>query len=210
MAARGALVVVMSDQDREITVDVTVRSKGANKYRSRAWVPLASGVLALTAACGAAAYGGTSTASSPRSPAAQEPAAVIGTASTGLGTILVTGEHRTVYEFGADTGSTSHCNSGCSSIWPPVIAPATLPSSLPGVTGTLGSTTRADGTKQLTVAGHPVYTYSGDSAAGQTNGQGLRLNGGLWTVASPAGAPVTGSRPMSPSKSSSESSSNPY
>jgi predicted lipoprotein with Yx(FWY)xxD motif len=57
------------------------------------------------------------------------------------------------------------------------------------VSGTLGTTTRSDGSHQLSVAGHPVYTFSGDSAPGQTNGQGINLNGGLWTVVSPSGAP---------------------
>jgi predicted lipoprotein with Yx(FWY)xxD motif len=53
-------------------------------------------------------------------------------------------------------------------------APATLPASEPGVTGKLGSTTRSDGARQLTVAGHPVYTFTGDSAPGQTNGAPVR------------------------------------
>jgi predicted lipoprotein with Yx(FWY)xxD motif len=59
------------------------------------------------------------------------------------------------------------------------------------VTGTIGSITRSDGSHQLTVASHPLYTFSGDSNAGQTNGQGINLNGGVWTVVSPAGAPQT-------------------
>jgi hypothetical protein len=63
---------------------------------------------------------------------------------------------------------------------------------VPGVTGELGATERDDGSAQLTVAHHPVYTFSGDAAPGQTNGQGVTLDGGLWTVVSPAGAPVSG------------------
>ena len=62
-------------------------------------------------------------------------------------------------------------------------------STLPGVTGTLGTTPGAGGARQLTIAGHPVYTFAGDSAPGQTNGQGKVAFGGLWTVVSPAGAP---------------------
>ena len=57
----------------------------------------------------------------------------------------------------------------------------------------MGSTTRTDGGRQLTIAGHPVYTYSGDDTAGDTNGQGLQLNGGVWNVVCPAGSRVTGS-----------------
>jgi predicted lipoprotein with Yx(FWY)xxD motif len=68
---------------------------------------------------------------------------------------------------------------------------------LPGVSGALGSTTRSDGTEQLTVGGHPVYTFQGDSAPGQTNGQGITIDGGLWTVVSPAGAPVAGDAGLS-------------
>ena len=50
------------------------------------------------------------------------------------------------------------------------------------------STIRDDGHRQLTVAGHPQYTFVGDSAPGRTNGQGINLIGGVWTVVSPAGA----------------------
>jgi predicted lipoprotein with Yx(FWY)xxD motif len=72
-----------------------------------------------------------------------------------------------------------------------VPAPTPLPASLPGVTGQLGTTARDGGEHQLTVAGHPVYTFAGDAAPGQTNGQNQNLNGGVWTVLSGAGAPVT-------------------
>jgi len=40
--------------------------------------------------------------------------------------------------------------------------------------------TRSDGSVQAVYAGHPLYTYVGDSAPGQANGNGLNLNGGLW------------------------------
>ncbi|HTG42084.1 MAG TPA: hypothetical protein VK697_10790, partial [Methylomirabilota bacterium] len=90
-----------------------------------------------------------------------------------------------------DTNGTSACIGACAANWPPVAAPSPLPTSLPGVTGQLGTITRQDGSSQLTVAGHPLYTFAGDSAPGQTNGQGKTLDGGLWTVSSAAGAPVT-------------------
>jgi predicted lipoprotein with Yx(FWY)xxD motif len=168
----------------------------ARRERRRAgWVtvPLALGAVALTAACGPS-YGGASTAASSGSMAPAGTGAVVATAATGLGTIVVDGRGRTVYEFANDTGSRSTCNGECASDWPPVPAPASLPANLPGVSGRLGSTMRADGGRQLTVAGHPVYTFSGDAAAGQTNGNGITLNGGRWTAVTPAGAPVgTGS-----------------
>ena len=149
-------------------------------------VGVAAAGLALTAACGdsgkSSSSGGTT-----QTPTAN--GAVISAQSTSLGTILVDGQGRTVYVFANDKTNASTCTGQCATDWPPVAAPATLPSSAPGVTGALGTTTRTDGSHQLTVAGHPVYRFAGDSAAGQTKGQGLTLNGGLWTVVLPSGAP---------------------
>jgi predicted lipoprotein with Yx(FWY)xxD motif len=71
-----------------------------------------------------------------------------------------------------------------------VTAPTTIPTSVPGVTAKLGSFTRPDGKKQLTIDRLPVYTFSGDSGPGKTSGQGKNLNGGLWWVVSPAGKPI--------------------
>jgi predicted lipoprotein with Yx(FWY)xxD motif len=64
-----------------------------------------------------------------------------------------------------------------SAYWPPVKGPATAG---PGVTGKLSVLTRLDGSVQAAYDGHPLYTYVGDSAPGQANGNGLNLNGGLW------------------------------
>jgi predicted lipoprotein with Yx(FWY)xxD motif len=169
--------------------------------RRRTWVavPIGLGALALAAAC--QPYGGTSNAASSASaPASAAAGAVVGPSSTSLGTILVNAEGRTVYDFANDTGGMSTCNGGCAQTWLPVAAPDSLPASLPGVPAALGSTMRSDGSKQLTVAGHPVYTFDGDSAPGQTNGEGLTLNGGLWTVVSPEGsAPAARSSSSAPS-----------
>jgi predicted lipoprotein with Yx(FWY)xxD motif len=147
-------------------------------------VPLALGALALTAACGAS--GGTASAA----PSTSNGSGPVASASTDLGTILVDGRGRTVYEFANDTGTRSTCDGACAQEWPPVMAPDALPTSLPGVSGELGTTTRGDGGTQLTIAGHPVYTFSGDGAPGQTNGQGINLNGGVWNVVTTAGSPV--------------------
>jgi len=68
-------------------------------------------------------------------------------------------------------------------VWPPV-APASgsMPSGWTVVT-------RQDGSKQLAYSGRPLYTYTGDGAAGQTNGDGLNAFGAVWHVARPASAP---------------------
>jgi predicted lipoprotein with Yx(FWY)xxD motif len=116
--------------------------------------------------------------------------------ATGLGTILVDGQGRTLYQFANDLNNKSTCTDACAANWPYVPAPDSLPAAPPGVTGTLSTTTRDDGHHQLTVAGHPLYTFVGDATPGQTNGQGINLNGGVWTVVSPAGAPLANPSPV--------------
>ena len=57
----------------------------------------------------------------------------------------------------------------------------------------LGTITRSDGTKQVTYDGHPLYYFVGDSAAGQTNGQGSDNFGAKWWLVAPSGAEITAS-----------------
>ena len=83
----------------------------------------------------------------------------------------------TLYWFAPDTPTTSNCNGTCAAYWPPVTG---HPSAGPGVTGTLGTIRRSDGSTQATYDGHPLYTYIGDTAPGQASGNNLNLNGGLW------------------------------
>jgi predicted lipoprotein with Yx(FWY)xxD motif len=157
-----------------------------------------SGLLAALAAVALAAAGcgdsGSSGTAAPPAPVPSATGEAVSAQATALGTILVDGKGRTVYDFANDKNGASTCTGTCAANWVFVPAPASLPKSLPGVTGALGTTRRPDGGRQLTVAGHPVYTFVGDSAPGQTNGQGVVLNGGLWTVVSPAGAPLPGAR----------------
>jgi predicted lipoprotein with Yx(FWY)xxD motif len=90
----------------------------------------------------------------------------------------------TLYWFAPDTSTKSVCYGSCAAYWPPATG---TPSAGPGVTGTLGTITRTDGTRQATYDGHPLYTYVGDNAPGQANGNNLNLNGGLWHE-----VPITG------------------
>jgi predicted lipoprotein with Yx(FWY)xxD motif len=159
----------------------TIRRTG----RHVAMMSIAVGALGLTAAACSSSPGTAPAA--PGTPTAN--GATVSAQPTALGTILVDAKGRTVYDFAADKTSASSCTGACAANWPFVPAPASLPTSLPGVTGKLGTTIRSGGARQLTVAGHPVYTFAGDSAPGQTNGQGKVLDGGLWTVVSPAGTP---------------------
>ena len=169
-----------------MTSDRNQDSRARGTRVAARWLGIA--VFALAAAGCATGGAGSAGYGAPAASAAAAPATgeAITAQTTSLGVILVDGAGRTVYEFANDTNGTSACTGACAANWPPVAAPSPLPTSLPGVTGQLGAITRQDGTSQITVAGHPLYTFAGDTAPGQTNGQGKVLDGGLWTVASAA------------------------
>jgi len=99
--------------------------------------------------------------------------------------VLVDSQGMTLYWFAIDTPTKSNCSGSCATYWPPVTGPVTAGS---GVTGTLGTITRSDGTMQATYAGHPLYTYVGDKAPGQNKGNGLNISGGLWYEMTVSGA----------------------
>ena len=111
------------------------------------------------------------------SPAASATAGTLKTASIGGATVLTNAKGLTLYWFVPDTATRSACYGTCAAYWPPVTGPA---SAGPGVTGALSTITRSDGSVQAAYDGHPLYTYIGDTAPGQANGNGITLNGGLW------------------------------
>jgi predicted lipoprotein with Yx(FWY)xxD motif len=66
-----------------------------------------------------------------------------------------------------------------------VYLPPFAASSSAQATGNFTVIMRTDGTRQWAYKGHPLYTFSGDTAAGQANGQNMAANGGVFTVARP-------------------------
>jgi predicted lipoprotein with Yx(FWY)xxD motif len=116
--------------------------------------------------------------------------ATVTAASTKLGMILVDGSGRTLYLFEKDQPDQSACAGGCAAAWP-VDHSSGTPKAGSGVkTSLLGTITRSDNTTQVTYNHHPLYYYSGDSQAGQQNGQGLNAFGAAWFVVAPAGGKV--------------------
>ena len=147
-------------------------------------------VVGLAAAALAVSACGTSGISS--SPATSSSASASSSAVTTLmamtisGTPVVTSAKGfTVYWASTDTSTTSTCTGSCATSWPTVQGPATAGS---GVTGTLGTITRSDGTVQATYDGHPLYTFVKDTAPGQANGNGVHAFGGVWHEMTVSGA----------------------
>jgi predicted lipoprotein with Yx(FWY)xxD motif len=157
---------------------------------SRIMVVIGIAVVALAvAACGGSsggAYGGGSTA------AKSSGKGSVALASTKLGTVLVDGSGRTLYLFEADKGTMSKCDGACASAWPPLTTSGKPTAGAGVVAAKLGTAKRADGTTGVTYAGHPLYTYAGDGAPGQTTGEGLTDYGAPWYALSAAGKTVVG------------------
>lgn len=167
---------------------------------------LVGGLLAaalFVAACGSTSSAGVygSPAASPSSAPAVAPSAnptpsvptgtTIAAGSTRLGQVLVDGSGRTVYLFAADKGTQSSCSSSaCVQYWPPVLTTG-APQAGTGVSASLlGTTTRQDGTTEVTYAGHPLYYFISDKNAGDVTGQGVNGFGGPWYVVSPSGMQI--------------------
>jgi predicted lipoprotein with Yx(FWY)xxD motif len=152
-----------------------------------------SGGSSSTATTTAAASAPMKTATSTRTPVVHGAGATVGTAQSSLGTILVDAQGRTLYLWKADTGTSSTCTGACASAWPPLLTKGAPKTTGSAMAGKVGTTKRADGTTQVTYAGHPLYTFAEDTAAGQTTGQGSDGFGALWYVVAPAGTAITSS-----------------
>jgi predicted lipoprotein with Yx(FWY)xxD motif len=111
-------------------------------------------------------------------------------ASTGLGKVLVGPNGHILYLFEKDKGGKSACAGACAAEWPPLTATG-KPSAGPGVDAEMLSVTKGSGGKsQVVYGGHPLYYYTADTGAGDTNGQGLDAFGAEWYAVSATGAKV--------------------
>ena len=143
-------------------------------------------VSVLTAAAAVVFAVSVATASSGQAvPATAGGTAMLRTTTIGGVSVLTNSSGRTLYWFAPDTPSKSACYGTCAAYWPPVIG---TPAAGPGVTlSKIATIARTDGTIQVTYAGHPLYTYIGDTAPGQASGNDINLNGGFWHEVPAAG-----------------------
>jgi predicted lipoprotein with Yx(FWY)xxD motif len=130
------------------------------------------------------------TTESPSPTASDIPAELaLTTAESSLGPIVVNQDGMSVYVFDKDTPNSdaSACEGDCLVNWPAVTVTDDSPE-VDGVTGTVDTITRSDGSLQVTLNGWPLYLYAGDMAAGDVTGQAV---GGVWWLVGPGGDKVT-------------------
>jgi predicted lipoprotein with Yx(FWY)xxD motif len=152
---------------------------------------IALGAIAAGAVLVAAAYGGTASAHR------ASKGALVALRRTTLGSVLVDGRGRTLYVFEKDRKGMSACDTACVKFWPPLVSRAT-PRAGKGVhRSLLAFTRRQGGRRQVTYAGHPLYTFVGDKSAGQTSGEGLTNFGAQWDAVAANGHTVEPSQPSS-------------
>jgi predicted lipoprotein with Yx(FWY)xxD motif len=111
--------------------------------------------------------------------------------AAGLGQVLVDSEGHTLYAFSGDSGGAATCEGACAKAWPPLLVEHGEPHPSNGATAArLGTVTRADGSRQVTYAGHPLYSFGGDKQPGEAGGNGSSAFGGTWGALKGSGAPA--------------------
>jgi predicted lipoprotein with Yx(FWY)xxD motif len=112
--------------------------------------------------------------------AATARASVLKAERTSAGTVLASSKGLTLYYYTEDKPGSgkSVCTGGCATAWPPLKAPVKAPAGAK-LPGKIGMITRADGTRQVTINGYPIYYYAEDMAPGQAKGNGEE---GKWHV----------------------------
>lgn len=108
----------------------------------------------------------------------------VGSAS-GAGKVLVDSQGFTLYFFEKDKGGKSACYGPCAKIWPPLTGSGKAQGG--AMASQLGTTERSDGTTQVTYAGWPLYTYTGDTKPGEANGADIDSFGAEWYALHPNG-----------------------
>ena len=140
-----------------------------------------------TSASGGGVYGGGGSATKPASSSGSGVVSVDDNAK--LGQIIVDSQGNTLYYFLKDkqNGGSSACSGACAQVWTPYTASGSPKAQNGASASMLGTIKRDDGSTQVTYNGWPLYTYTGDSKPGDTNGNDLDQFGAEWYALTPAG-----------------------
>ncbi len=161
--------------------------------KRKSWPGTIVTALFLAAACGG---GGAAASASPSPNSTSDSAmhhAALDVQNSRFGQILVDGQGRALYLFAADKTTDSTCYDACAKAWPPMLADkgAKIDAMHDAIASLTGSTTRKDGTVQVTYNGHPLYYFVGDKNPGQIECQAIVNFGGAWYVVDPKGNAIT-------------------
>jgi predicted lipoprotein with Yx(FWY)xxD motif len=175
-------------------MNVRILRGNSNRYQVRLIAVALLAVLGFVAAgCGGGSSASSASQSGVAGAAHSSSSVAVSTRKVkGLGTVLVNAKGRTLYVFMKDRQKRVTCTGSCASFWPPLKWKS---SAKPKAGGTaksslLGTVKNPSGGRVVSYNRWPLYTYSGDSGAGQANGQATNLNGGKWYVISAAGTVV--------------------
>lgn len=169
-------------------VALTVAACGSSSSSS----PSSSAASSGTPVASSNGYGGSSSANASSGSSSSTGSAVAISTAKGPDGIHLTGESgKAIYLWVADTNGKSVCSGACAQAWPPVIAKATPKASGGAVSSDLGTTSRSNGTKQVTYKGHPLYYFVGDTRSGTIAGQGSNGFGAKWWLVTPTGSAIT-------------------
>lgn len=175
---------------------------------------LGTGLAAVAAAALLAACSGTGSTAPAAGGTSQDGAvggALLSTGQvSGAGTVLTDQSGMTVYEPQQEVGGKILCTGSCLSFWMPVtVGQGVTPNAASGVTGKLGTINRPSGGTQLTVNGHPLYTFKQDTSPGSDKGNNYSDSFGgqsfTWHALTAAGATAptgTGSSGSTPASNS--------
>jgi len=159
-----------------------------------------AGITFAAAACGGGGPAGVApspAAAAPSPAAAASPAVAaaptgsggttVAVAKTKLGQVLVDGQGRTLYLFELDKSASSNCYNACAQAWPPLLTTGSPLAGTGASAKELGTTSRSDGTTEVTYHGHPLYFWIGDKSPGDVTGEAINGFGASWYVLAPSG-----------------------
>ena len=173
----------------------TPTTRRSRAIRSGGALSVAVAGLLVLAACSSG--GSTATESSP----ASSSGTTVTVRDSGGMTVLATSSGRTLYDSDQENGKVLCTSGACTAIWSPLtVTGDQKPTASGGLGNELTTIRLADGTRQVAIDGHPLYTFSFDHSAGEVNGNGQSdsFDGTdfTWHAATPSGAasnPTSGS-----------------
>jgi predicted lipoprotein with Yx(FWY)xxD motif len=188
VAAAAALTLAACGDDDDDADTAPAAAEDASAATTAAGAATTAAPAATTMAPAATEAGGRddiygAEESDTAAPAAEGGA--LGVATTDVGDIVVDSNGMALYMFMPDNASAPTCTADCAQAWPPLLGEATAGDGIDA--SLISSAEHPESGTMVTYNGWPLYYFAGDSAPGDTNGQG---QGGVWFVIDASGEPI--------------------